>query len=100
MPCTGRAGDGAVNRAAAHQPRGTQYNLVARRQLGTHLVVVLVVPILGVRVTNRDVGQPLNLSASNPAGNDHTAGEPVVGVEELAVLLVRDEHVHSGIHGV
>lgn len=61
---------------------------------------MLVVPILRVRVTNRDVGQPLYLSASNPAGNDHSAGEPMVWVQELAVLLVGDQHLLGWIHGV
>lgn len=65
-----------------------------------HLVVVLMVPILRVRVTNRDVGQPLYLPASNPAWNDHSTREAVVGMQELPVLLVRDNHVHRGIHGM
>mmetsp|Transcript_17454 Transcript_17454/g.27181 ORF Transcript_17454/g.27181 Transcript_17454/m.27181 type:complete len:636 (+) Transcript_17454:561-2468(+) len=62
-------------------------------------VVVVVVVILGFEFEDIDLSEPLNHAAANVSRNDETDGETVIGLELLAVGLVRDDDVICRVHG-
>ena len=88
-------------RPAAWRARAAQRHKAAQREeAAARLVVVVVVPVVGALAADVNVAQPLDHAAANPAGDEHSAWEAVVRVQELAVLLVRDQHVAAGVHCV
>jgi hypothetical protein len=57
-------------------------------------------PVGGLLAADVDVAEPLDHATADPARDEHAAGEAMVRVQKLAILLVSNQHVAAWVHGV
>mmetsp|Transcript_14041 Transcript_14041/g.34308 ORF Transcript_14041/g.34308 Transcript_14041/m.34308 type:complete len:778 (-) Transcript_14041:634-2967(-) len=63
-------------------------------------VIEEVIVVVRLLLSHLDLCEPLDHAPADPARDDEPAGVPVVGHEALASLLIGDDDVPEGIHGV